>query len=68
MAFVRDFYIVHGSLTVGGGPGTSGLINPVFGQSPCTMTKDGLVRNPLQSQWSEHYNLVALDHVCCIDS
>ncbi|PBK87045.1 alpha/beta-hydrolase [Armillaria gallica] len=49
-------------LTVGSGPGTSGLINPVFGQSPCTMTKDGLVRNPLQSQWSEHYNLVALDH------
>ncbi|KAK0454383.1 Alpha/Beta hydrolase protein [Armillaria borealis] len=26
------------------------------------MTKDGLVRNPLQSQWSEHYDLVALDH------
>ncbi|KAK0226488.1 alpha/beta-hydrolase [Armillaria fumosa] len=49
-------------LTVGGGPGTSGLINPVFGQSPCTMTEDGLIRNPLQSQWSEHYNLVALDH------
>ncbi len=27
------------------------------------MTKDGLVRNPLQNQWSENYNLVALDHV-----
>ncbi|KAK0459272.1 alpha/beta-hydrolase [Desarmillaria tabescens] len=49
-------------LTVGGGPGTSGLINPVFGQSPCTMTKDGLVRNPEKSEWSEHYNLVGLDH------
>ncbi|KAF9002604.1 alpha/beta-hydrolase [Hymenopellis radicata] len=47
-------------LTVGGGPGTSGMMNPIFGQSGCILTEDGLVRNP--NRWNEHYNLVALDH------
>lgn len=35
-------------------------MNPVFGQSACVLGKDGLVRNP--NRWTEHYNLVALDH------
>jgi len=47
-------------LTMGGGPGTSGMMNPVFGQSACVMTADGLVPNP--NRWTERFNLIALDH------
>ncbi|KAF8904167.1 Alpha/Beta hydrolase protein, partial [Mucidula mucida] len=47
-------------LTIGGSPGTSRMMNPIFGQSGCILTEDGLVRNP--NRWNEHYNLVALDH------
>ncbi|KAJ7224934.1 alpha/beta-hydrolase [Mycena haematopus] len=47
-------------LTVGGGPGTSGMMNPLFGQAPCIVTADGLVPNP--HRWTEHHNLIALDH------
>ncbi|KAJ6457012.1 alpha/beta-hydrolase [Mycena vitilis] len=47
-------------LTIGGGPGTSGLMNPIFGQSPCKAEPTGLVYNP--HRWTEHHNLLALDH------
>ncbi|KAJ7653982.1 alpha/beta-hydrolase [Mycena polygramma] len=47
-------------LTIGGGPGTSGLMNPLFGQSPCRAERTGLVHNP--HRWTEHHNLIALDH------
>ncbi|KAJ6614245.1 alpha/beta-hydrolase [Mycena sp. CBHHK59/15] len=47
-------------LTMGGGPGTSGMMNALFGQSPCLATADGLKPNP--DRWTEHHNLIALDH------
>ncbi|KAF8494769.1 Alpha/Beta hydrolase protein [Gautieria morchelliformis] len=47
-------------LTTGGGPGTSGLMNPVTGQSPCGISPEGPRFNP--NRWSEHFNLLALDH------
>ncbi|KZO96870.1 alpha/beta-hydrolase [Calocera viscosa TUFC12733] len=48
-------------LTIGGGPGTSGLTNPLFGQSHCVIAANGTTKpNPVP--WSEHYNLLALDH------
>ncbi|KAJ7751522.1 alpha/beta-hydrolase [Mycena maculata] len=47
-------------LTIGGGPGTSGMMNPLFGQAPCIATADGLAPNP--HRWTEHHNLIALDH------
>lgn len=48
-------------LTIGGGPGTSGMMNPLLGQSPCVATNDGLVGNP--HAWTKKHNLIALDHV-----
>ncbi|KAJ7107556.1 alpha/beta-hydrolase [Mycena epipterygia] len=47
-------------LTFGGGPGTSGMMNPLFGQAPCSAGPDGLVANP--HRWTEYHNLIALDH------
>ncbi|EJU03037.1 alpha/beta-hydrolase [Dacryopinax primogenitus] len=48
-------------LTIGGGPGTTGLANPLFGQSHCLVAPNGTTKaNPVP--WSEHYNLLALDH------
>ncbi|EKM54920.1 uncharacterized protein PHACADRAFT_197351 [Phanerochaete carnosa HHB-10118-sp] len=48
-------------LTIGGGPGSSGMANPLFGQSHCKVTENKTtVANP--NAWSENYNLVALDH------
>ncbi|KZT57241.1 alpha/beta-hydrolase [Calocera cornea HHB12733] len=48
-------------LTIGGGPGSSGLMNPLFGQSHCVAGPNATTRpNPVP--WSEHYNLLALDH------
>ncbi|KAF7302092.1 hypothetical protein MIND_00775900 [Mycena indigotica] len=47
-------------LTVGGGPGTSGLMNPLFGQSACLVTEHGLSENP--NRWTQKHNLIALDH------
>ncbi|KIP10769.1 hypothetical protein PHLGIDRAFT_115123 [Phlebiopsis gigantea 11061_1 CR5-6] len=48
-------------LTIGGGPGTSGMINPLFGQSHCRITENATTE-PNPNAWSEDYNLVALDH------
>ncbi|KZV81658.1 alpha/beta-hydrolase [Exidia glandulosa HHB12029] len=47
-------------LTIGGGPGSSGLLNPLFGQSHCTVRENGTVPNP--NAWSENVNVLALDH------
>ncbi|KIK71657.1 hypothetical protein GYMLUDRAFT_90523 [Collybiopsis luxurians FD-317 M1] len=47
-------------LTMGGGPGTSGLTNALFGESPCKISSKGLVANP--HGWTERYNLIVLDH------
>ncbi|KAJ7153293.1 alpha/beta-hydrolase [Mycena filopes] len=47
-------------LTMGGGPGTSGMMNGLFGQSACLATADGLVPNP--HRWTEKHNLILLDH------
>ncbi|KAI0341788.1 alpha/beta-hydrolase [Trametopsis cervina] len=47
-------------LAIGGGPGTSGLMTGIFGQWPCTMSSNGTIPNP--HRWTEHYNLLALDH------
>ncbi|KAJ7915314.1 alpha/beta-hydrolase [Mycena leptocephala] len=47
-------------LTIGGGPGTSGMMNALWGQSPCLATEIGLAPNP--HRWTEHHNLIVLDH------
>lgn len=60
LSFCIDAHICY-SLTIGGGPGTSGLINPLGGQSHCKVTENGTVANPYR--WTQKYNLLALDHV-----
>ncbi|KAJ7661957.1 alpha/beta-hydrolase [Mycena polygramma] len=47
-------------LTIGGGPGTTAMMNALWGQSPCVVTANGLVPNP--HRWTEHHNLLVLDH------
>ncbi|KAF8202766.1 Alpha/Beta hydrolase protein [Mycena galopus ATCC 62051] len=47
-------------MTVGGGPGTSGMMNPLLAQGPCLSAENGTVANP--NRWTEHFNLLALDH------
>ncbi|KAF8215058.1 alpha/beta-hydrolase [Mycena galopus ATCC 62051] len=47
-------------LTIGGGPGTSGMSNPLAAQGPCLVVENGTVPNP--NRWTEHFNLLALDH------
>ncbi|KAF8320085.1 alpha/beta-hydrolase [Clavulina sp. PMI_390] len=48
-------------LTFGGGPGSSGLFNPLSGQSPCRIAANGTIEfNPYA--WTTKYNLLALDH------
>ncbi|KAJ6585473.1 alpha/beta-hydrolase [Mycena capillaripes] len=47
-------------MTIGGGPGTSGLSNPMAAQGPCLVVENGTVPNP--NRWTEHFNLLALDH------
>ncbi|KAJ7777897.1 alpha/beta-hydrolase [Mycena maculata] len=47
-------------LTVGGGPGSSGLMNPMLAQGPCLIAENGTISNP--NRWTEHFNLIALDH------
>ncbi|KZV74022.1 alpha/beta-hydrolase [Peniophora sp. CONT] len=47
-------------LTIGGGPGTSGLINPFGGQSHCKISENGTVVN--LHRWTQKFTLLALDH------
>nr|GAT51131.1 predicted protein [Mycena chlorophos] len=47
-------------LSMGGGPGTSGLMNALWGQSPCLVTEAGLTENP--NRWTQKHNLLILDH------
>ncbi|KAF8581123.1 alpha/beta-hydrolase [Ramaria rubella] len=47
-------------LTIGGGPGTSGMANALLAQSHCLVTENGTVPNP--NGWTERFNLLALDH------
>ncbi|KAJ7086829.1 alpha/beta-hydrolase [Mycena belliarum] len=47
-------------LSFGGGPGSGGLANPLFGQGPCSASPNGLVPSP--HRWTQHHNLIALDH------
>ncbi|KAF9006048.1 Alpha/Beta hydrolase protein [Cyathus striatus] len=47
-------------LVTGGGPGTSGLMAPLLGQSACDITEKGIQFNSFR--WTEHFNLIALDH------
>ncbi|KAF7344701.1 SET domain-containing protein [Mycena venus] len=48
-------------MTIGGGPGTSGMMNPMWAQGPCLSAENGTsVPNP--NRWTEHFNLLALDH------
>ncbi|KAJ7626192.1 alpha/beta-hydrolase [Roridomyces roridus] len=47
-------------LTIGGGPGTSGMLNPMFAQGPCLIVENGTMLNP--NRWTESFNLIALDH------
>ncbi|KAJ6615564.1 Alpha/Beta hydrolase protein [Mycena sp. CBHHK59/15] len=47
-------------LTIGGGPGGSGLSSPMAAQGPCLVVENGTTPN--RNRWTEHYNLIALDH------
>ncbi|KAJ6493016.1 alpha/beta-hydrolase [Mycena sanguinolenta] len=47
-------------MTIGGGPGTSGMMNPMLAQGPCVSNENGVAPNP--NRWTEHFNLLALDH------
>ncbi|KAJ7054942.1 alpha/beta-hydrolase [Mycena amicta] len=47
-------------LTIGGGPGTSGMTNPMAVQAACIVVENGTAPNP--NRWTEHANLLALDH------
>ncbi|KAF7297878.1 SET domain-containing protein [Mycena chlorophos] len=47
-------------LTIGGGPGTTGLSNPMAVQGPCRIVDGPPEPNP--NRWTEHFNLLALDH------
>ncbi|KAJ6504753.1 Alpha/Beta hydrolase protein, partial [Mycena vitilis] len=47
-------------LTMGGGPGTSGISNPLSAQGPCIVVENGTTPTP--NRWTEHFNLLALDH------
>ncbi|KAJ7354087.1 alpha/beta-hydrolase [Mycena albidolilacea] len=47
-------------LTIGGGPGSSGMLNPMWAQGPCVATENATAPNP--NRWTEHFNLLALDH------
>ncbi|KAI0310771.1 Alpha/Beta hydrolase protein [Amylostereum chailletii] len=47
-------------LTMGGGPGTTGMLNPLSGQSPCVVKENGTIPNP--NRWTERFNLLAIDH------
>lgn len=48
-------------LTIGGGPGSTGMMNPLLGQSHCKVSSN-LTTVPNPDAWSEHHNLLALDH------
>ncbi|KAK7018143.1 SET domain-containing protein [Favolaschia claudopus] len=48
-------------MTIGGGPGTSGMMNPIMAQGPCLSAENGTTK-PNPNRWTEHYNLLALDH------
>ncbi|KAF8320086.1 alpha/beta-hydrolase [Clavulina sp. PMI_390] len=48
-------------LTFGGGPGSSGVVNPLLGQSPCRIGPNGTIEFN-QYAWTTKYNLLALDH------
>ncbi|TFK37456.1 Alpha/Beta hydrolase protein [Crucibulum laeve] len=47
-------------LTMGGGPGASGMLNALLFQAPCIMSATGMT--PFEHRWTEQFNLVALDH------
>ncbi|KAF8581120.1 alpha/beta-hydrolase [Ramaria rubella] len=47
-------------LTIGGGPGTTGMVNTLATQSHCMVTANGTIPNP--NAWTERFNLLALDH------
>ncbi|KAJ7286061.1 alpha/beta-hydrolase [Mycena rebaudengoi] len=47
-------------LTFGGGPGTTGLMKPLTGQGPCSITPNGTAPNP--HRLTERFNMLALDH------
>ncbi|KZV78547.1 alpha/beta-hydrolase [Exidia glandulosa HHB12029] len=49
-------------MTFGGGPGTSGMSNPMVGQSHCVVAENGTTLIPHDNAWSEHFNLLAIDH------
>ncbi|KAJ7852714.1 alpha/beta-hydrolase [Mycena leptocephala] len=52
---------LHFRVTIGGGPGTSGMMNPMWAQGPCLSAENGTaIPNP--HRWTEHFNLLALDH------
>lgn len=48
-------------LTIGGGPGSSGLLNGLSGQSSCLVTAPSTIEhNP--NRWTKHFNVIMLDH------
>ncbi|KAJ6502329.1 alpha/beta-hydrolase [Mycena sanguinolenta] len=47
-------------LTVGGGPGTTGMLRALGSQGPCILTANGTVPN--KDRITQHFNLLSLDH------
>lgn len=50
-----------GSLSMGGGPGSAGMMNALLYEGPCILSANGTTPN--QDRWTEKFNLLALDHV-----
>lgn len=56
------WYLSWVRLSIGGGPGSSGLLNGMNGLSPCSVGAS-IVPEFNPSRWTEHFNLLLLDHV-----
>lgn len=54
--------ILIGSLSMGGGPGSSGMLNALLYEAPCIIGPKGTTK-PNKDRWTESFNLLALDHV-----
>ncbi|KAF5353251.1 hypothetical protein D9756_007776 [Leucocoprinus leucothites] len=48
-------------LSMGGGPGSSGMMNALLYEAPCLLGVGGST-TPNQNRWNEKFNLLALDH------
>lgn len=50
-------------LSMGGGPGSSGMMNAMLYEAPCLLSGPNGTTRPNEERWTEKFNLLALDHV-----